>query len=226
MRLLLIEDDELLSQFIAAGLHQAGYESDCAFTADEALALVRTQSYDLIITDLGLPDQDGLTLLKKIREHNKNIPVLILTARQGVDDKVKGLDLGADDYLPKPFEMPELTARVRALLRRPAQALDAVITVGNLALDTNAHTASVINSPMKLTRREIDLLEQLMRNNGKVVSKELIESRLYSYGEQGSSNSIEVLVHRLRKKLDDAGADVQIATLRGLGYVLAERTEE
>lgn len=152
--------------------------------------------------------------------------MLILTARQGVDDKVKGLDLGADDYLPKPFEMPELTARVRALLRRPAQALDAVITVGNLALDTNAHTASVINSPMKLTRREIDLLEQLMRNNGKVVSKELIESRLYSYGEQGSSNSIEVLVHRLRKKLDDAGADVQIATLRGLGYVLAERTEE
>ena len=186
------------------------------------MAVLKSQTYDLVILDLGLPDRDGLLLLKDIRELNKHIPVLILTARDALEDRLKGLDGGADDYLLKPFAIEELAARIRALLRRPGQSLGTILETGNVALNTETRTATVAGRPLRLTRRELDLLEQLLRGAGQAVSKERIEERLYSYSDEGSQNSIEVLAHRLRQKLEINGASVQIHTLRGVGYLLDE----
>lgn len=222
MRLLLVEDNARLSDYVSTGLKDAGLETDPALTAEEALSAFSTQPYDLIILDLGLPDRDGFELLADFRKVNKNIPVIILTARDSLGDRVKGLDGGADDYLIKPFAIEELVARIRALLRRPGQSLGALLQTGNLAYNTETREASIGIEGIHLSRRELDLLEQLMRSTGQVVPKDRIESRLYSYGEIGSANSIEVLVHRLRKKLENAGADIQIHTLRGIGYLLSE----
>jgi DNA-binding response OmpR family regulator len=220
MRLLLIEDNVRLAAFVQEGLNKSGLKTDPVHTAQDGMAVLKSQNYDLVILDLGLPDQDGLLLLKDIRDINKNIPVLILTARDALEDRLKGLDGGADDYLLKPFAIEELAARIRALLRRPGQSLGTILETGNVALDTESRTGTIDGRPIRLTRRELDLLEQLLRGAGQVVSKDRIEERLYSYSDEGSANSIEVLVHRLRQKLTRSGANVHIHTLRGIGYML------
>jgi DNA-binding response OmpR family regulator len=222
MRLLLVEDNLRLSEYVSQGLKDAGLEADAALTAAEAMDAFSTQSYDLIILDLGLPDRDGLDLLTDFRKSNQNVPVIILTARDSLDDRLKGLDGGADDYMIKPFAIEELVARIRALLRRPGQSLGTILRTGNLVFNTETREAGIGSNGVHLSRRELDLLEQLMRSAGQVVPKDRIESRLYSYGEIGSANSIEVLIHRLRKKLEAAGADIEIHTLRGIGYLLSE----
>ncbi len=222
MRLLLVEDNPRLAEVVQSGLREAGLEADNAFTAEEALSAFSAQSYDLVILDLGLPDRDGLSLLGDLRAANKNVPVIIMTARDGLNDRIKGLDGGADDYLVKPFAIEELAARIRALLRRPGQSLGSILNAGNLSYHAENREVTVDGQSIRLSRRELDLLEQLMRGIGQVLPKERIESRLYSYGETGSANSIEVLVHRLRKKLETAGANIEIHTLRGIGYLLAE----
>ncbi len=222
MRLLLVEDNPRLSEYVGKGLRDSGLECDAALTAAEAFAAFTTQSYDLVILDLGLPDRDGFTLLADFRKANRNVPVIILTARDSLEDRVKGLDGGADDYLIKPFAIEELAARIRALLRRPGQSLGTMLKAGNVSFNAESREAFIDSRAIRMTRRESDLLEQLIRCTGQVLPKEKIESRLYSYGETGSANSIEVLVHRLRKKLEAAGADVQVHTLRGIGYLLSE----
>jgi two-component system OmpR family response regulator len=222
MRLLLVEDNIRLALFVQEGLNKSGFKADPVHTAEDGLAVLKSQNYDLVILDLGLPDRDGLALLKDIRGINKNIPVLILTARDALEDRLKGLDGGADDYLLKPFAIEELAARIRALLRRPGQSLGTILETGNVKLNTETRTGAVADRPLRLSRRELDLLEQLLRGAGQVISKERIEERLYSYSDEGSANSIEVLVHRLRQKLEKNGARVQIHTLRGIGYLLDE----
>lgn len=224
MRLLLVEDNKRLSELVRDGLHLAGFETDLAERGEDALSMAQTQNYDLVVLDLGLPDIDGLEVLKSIRSKNKSLPVLILTARDTLGDKVIGLNMGADDYLPKPFAMDELTARVRALLRRPGHALGQVLEAGNISFDTISRDVLIAGAPVRMSRRETDLLEQLMRRFGHVVSKETIEEKLYSFEEEGSSNSVEVLVHRLRKKLESLGATPHIHTLRGIGYLLSGQT--
>lgn len=224
MRLLLIEDNERLALFVAAGLGKAGFSVDRVGCAADGEAALRGMRYDAVILDLGLPDADGLSLLSDLRRRGDATAVIILTARDGVEDRVKGLNQGADDYLLKPFAMEELTARIRVLLRRPGGNLGLMLTQGNIVFDTMARQACVAGQSVALTRRELDALEVLMRRAGRVVSKAAIEDALYAFGEEVDSNTIEVLIHRLRKRLQAAGADVLIQTLRGVGYFLAEKT--
>lgn len=220
MRILLVEDNLRLSEAIAESLLKAGFEVDPVAEGEGALAAAVNQSYDLVVLDLGLPDMDGLDVLKGLRQRKNTVPVLVLTARDSLSDKIEGLNKGADDYLVKPFEVDELIARLKALLRRPAQALDAVLSLANLTFDTISRQASIGQERLDLSRRETDLLEQLIRAADKIVTKKAIETRLYSYDEKGSVNSVEVLVHRLRKKLLAHNAGIEIHTLRGIGYML------
>ena len=225
MRLLLVEDEGELAALIAAALRQAGFAVDAFDTRADAAAALDGTRYDLVLLDIGLPDGSGLELLRDLRRRRDGAPVLILTARDGVQDRVAGLDAGADDYLVKPFHLDELQARVRALLRRPGGALGLVLRVGNLAFDTVARTVEVAGTPVPLTRRELALLEVLMRRAGAVIVREVLADALYGFGEPVGPNAVEVLVHRLRRKLNDAGAGPRIATLRGVGYLLSEAGE-
>ncbi|MFQ5775941.1 MAG: response regulator [Kiloniellaceae bacterium] len=218
--MLLVEDHVRLAGFIRKGLEAAEFDVDAvetAATAAEALACTR---YDAVVLDLGLPDMDGLDLLKSLRRKQTSVPVLVLTSRIQVADRVAGLNAGADDYLTKPFVMEELVARLHALLRRPHQTLGPVLEAGEVTLDVTAREARVAGRPVALSRRELGLLEQLLRRSGKVVPKTLIEQSLYGVGDELSSNSVEVLVHRLRKKLSDAAAKATIHTVRGVGYMI------
>lgn len=222
MRLLLIEDNARLAALTGEGLVKAGFAVDAVNRLEEADAAVLVTGYDAILLDLGLPDGDGLLFLKSLRGRGDATPVLILTARDGVEDRVGGLNLGADDYLVKPFALEELVARVRALLRRPGHALGTALRQGNLSFDTVERLVRVGDQPVELGRRELDALELLMRRAGRVVSKSAIESNLYGFGEEVGENAVEVLIHRLRKRLQQAGADAGIQTLRGIGYILME----
>lgn len=222
MRLLLIEDNRRLAALTAEGLGKAGFAVDLVHSAEDASAALAVAGFDAVLLDLGLPDTDGLTLLSALRARADATPVLILTARDGVDDRVRGLNLGADDYLVKPFALEELVARIRALLRRPGAALGMVLQQGNLAFDSAARLASVAGRPLDLSRRELDALELLLRRAGRVVSKAALENGLYGFGEEVGSNAVEVLIHRLRKRLLAAGATAGVQTLRGIGYILTE----
>ncbi len=219
MRILIAEDDEVLADGLSHSMSQSGYAVDRVKTGLEADSILRgEQPYDLIILDLGLPQMDGFTVLRNLRERNQHVPVIILTARDSVGDRVKGLDLGADDYMVKPFNLQELEARVRALLRRGQCGTNPMLTCGALTFDSVGRRASINGQPLDLTTRELGLLEALMLRSGWVVSKEQLLERLYSYSEEASSNAIEVYIHRLRKKTAPAG--VTIRTIRGLGYVI------
>jgi DNA-binding response OmpR family regulator len=220
MRLLLVEDNVRLSGAITESLRKAGLETDAVAEGEEALALLKHQPYDAVILDLGLPDMDGMKVLEALRNDKNAVPVLILTARDALSDKIAGLNSGADDYVVKPFETDELVARIRALLRRPQQATGKVTVLNNLSFDTISRYATIEDKILDLTRREVDLLEQLILSADKVVTKKSIEQRIYSYGEMGSANSVEVLAHRLRKKLAASGANIQIHTLKGIGYMM------
>ena len=219
MRILIAEDDEVLADGLSHSMRQSGYAVDWVKDGQAAkLILSGEQPFDLVILDLGLPKLDGFSVLRSLRENNRHVPVIILTARDAEGDRVKGLDLGADDYMIKPFSLPELEARVRALLRRGQCGMNPVYTCGRLTYDSVARRTMIDGVPLELTTRELSVLEALMVRTGWVVSKEQLLERLYSYSEEASNNAIEVYIHRLRKKIEPAG--VTIRTIRGLGYVI------
>ena len=199
-------------------LRQAGYAVDCARTGNEADAALEANEFDLLILDIGLPEKSGLQVLKRLRARSSKVPVLILTARDSLSDRVTGLDAGADDYLAKPFELAELEARVRALARRGMAGGLALISHGALSYDQVGRVASLDGKPIELSAREIGLLEIFLQRAGRLVSKDQLVNHLCEWGEEVSGNAIEVYVHRLRKKLEPGG--VRIVTVRGLGYSL------
>jgi DNA-binding response OmpR family regulator len=222
MRLLVVEDNEQLAELLTKGLRTAGYETDVLSSLEEARTVLRTTFYAALILDLGLPDGDGLALLRDIRHRNNPIPVLVLTARGGLQDRVQGLRSGADDYLVKPFALEELVARLEAQLRRPGHLLGSSLRIANLEFDTQNRQASIDDQPQVLSARETAVLELLMRSKGRVVSKKQVEDHIFGHSGDVASNAIEVYVHRLRKQLSERGARVRVHTIRGVGYLIAE----
>ncbi|MBS1191181.1 MAG: response regulator with CheY-like receiver domain and winged-helix DNA-binding domain [Rhodocyclaceae bacterium] len=223
MRILIAEDDPIIADGISRSLRRGGYAVDCAHTGVDADTALMTGSYDLLILDLGLPKLPGLEVLKRLRARKSQVPVLILTALDGTSDRVKGLDLGADDYMAKPFELAELEARVRALTRRSAGTTP-LIELGQLTYDQVGRVALINGQPLDLSAREMGLLEFLLTRAGRLVSKDQLVDHLCGWGEEVSHNAIEVYVHRLRKKLESGG--VHIVTVRGLGYCLEKPQDE
>ena len=216
MKILLVEDDKALATGLQQALSGELFVVKWVSTGREALLATDTESFDIVILDIGLPDINGLHVLKKIKRKRRELPVLLLTARGGIDDKVKGLDLGADDYLTKPFDMKELLARLRMLNRRVMTAVSNEISIGPICLDIASHQVSCDGEAIELPRREYMLLQTLMENKGRVQSRDNLESKLYSWGEEVSSNSIQVHIHNLRKKL----IPDFITTIRGIGYII------
>jgi DNA-binding response OmpR family regulator len=222
MRILLIEDHLRLAEAIAEGLDREGFGVDMFATGEDGEAAARTLSYDAIILDLGLPDRDGLSVLKALRATGNSTPALILTARDGIDARVSGLDSGADDYLLKPFAMKELAARLRALLRRPGAILGAVLKAGNVELDSVNRVVTVNGLAASIPRREFDVLELLMRRAGQVVTRAALEEKTYGLNYLVLPNALEAAISRLRKHLSGASAGVSILAMRGVGYLLTE----
>ncbi|MBT8145986.1 MAG: response regulator, partial [Gammaproteobacteria bacterium] len=212
MRLLIVEDEQRIVDVLKNGLEAAGFIVDAVNTAANADYAINNLSYDAAILDLGLPDGDGLSVLKSARNQGVQLPILILTARDAVEDRVQGLDAGADDYLIKPFAIKELISRIKALLRRPGGALGAVLNAGNVTLDTIGREVSVEGNPVVLSRREISILEYMLRRFGRVVPKEVLEEKLYALDKEPESNAVPVHIHHLRKKLADKQANVEIHT--------------
>jgi DNA-binding response OmpR family regulator len=225
MRILIVEDDAGLRRYVRAAAEEGGFSVDEAACLDDATAHIQSVPYDAVVLDLGLPDGDGLELIKTIRRVRAGLPVLVLTARDSIKDRVKGLDTGADDYLIKPFACEELLARIRALLRRPGQVMGAVLTAGNVTLDTIARDATVAGTPVSLSRHEISILEHLMRRQGRLVPKDILFDNVYGADALPESNTVPVHIHHLRKQLTALGANVEIETHRGLGYLLAAPKE-
>lgn len=222
MRLLVIEDNEELAQILAKGLRAAGFDVDLLAHASEAHVALATTRYAVVVLDLGLPDGDGLSVLRELRQRKDPVPVLVLTARGGVHDRVTGLRSGADDYVVKPFAFDELVARIEALLRRPGQLLGRSLQLANVMLDTESRETFVDAKVQTLAPRETAVLELLMRRKGNVVPKKLLEDQIFGISSDLGSNAVEVYVHRLRKQLADRGARVKIETVRGVGYVILE----
>jgi len=221
MRILLVEDHAELSRWIAKALNDARLTVECAMSGADADALLHTQEYALVILDLTLPRMDGLEVLKRLRARGSKTPVLVLTARSGLNDRVQGLNLGADDYLPKPFELAELEARVKALLRRTQGHEALTLGCGALSFDTVSRMFSYRGAPLALTPREHAVLEVLITRAGRAVSKEKLFDAVFSLDAAANLDAIEIYIHRLRKKLERAeGERVAITTLRGLGYLL------
>ncbi len=224
MKILLIEDDAVLADGLNHTLNQSGYAVACAKTGSYALQLLEAEDFDLIILDLGLPDMDGLELLRRLRHRKIPLPILILTARDGVNDRITGIEQGADDYMTKPFELRELEARIQALIRRCYGGFSSLIRIGRLTLDTQHHQLLVDGEPILLSAREYGVLEILLLQAGKVVAKDRIAQRLAADGDALADNAIEVYVHRLRKRIEPFGAAIK--TIRGLGYLLELATNE
>ena len=217
MRILLVEDDALLGEGIRAGLRQDGYTLDWVRDGETAARAAATERFDLIVLDLGLPGVDGLSVLRRLRTGGNHAPVLILTARDTVADRIKGLDLGADDYLVKPFDLDELSARARALIRRSMGRATPLLEHGSLTLDPASHSVTYGGTPIELPPREFAVLRILMENATRVVSKARLQETLYGWDQDVESNAVEVHIHHLRKKLS---ADL-IKTVRGVGYTLS-----
>jgi DNA-binding response OmpR family regulator len=214
MQILLVEDDRPLATGLQKALLKAGYTSNHVETGAAALHTLRAEKPDILVLDIGLPDTDGISVLKTLRKTDSELPVLLLTARDSVEDKVAGLDSGADDYLAKPFEMSELLARLRVLGRRLGTVKSSVITIAKVSLDTANQFVELDGEELELSRKEYMLLKSLMENAGRIQTRATLESRLYSWGEEVSSNAIEVHIHHLRKKLGNEF----IKTVRGVGY--------
>lgn len=217
MRILLVEDDSLLGEGLYAGLQRENYSLDWIKNGEMALIAMMETEYDAVILDIGLPKMSGLDVLRQARDKGNKIPVLILTAQDAVSDRVDGLDAGADDYLVKPFEFTELCARLRALTRRSRGLTQQTIRHKNIEIDPAAHSVKLNNEKIDLSRREFSLLEELITNTGRVLSKSQLEEKLYSWGDEIGSNTIEVHIHHLRKKF---GTEL-IKTVRGVGYIIA-----
>jgi two-component system, OmpR family, response regulator len=218
MRLLLVEDDDMIGAGLRKGLQQEGYVVDWIKDGAGAEHALQSQAYALVLLDLGLPRRDGLSVLENLRRRKNAVPVLILTARDAVADRIKGLDLGADDYLVKPFDLDELAARIRAVLRRHAGRAEPLVTFAGLTLDPSSRKVSYRGKEVPVSAREYALLQALLERPGAALSRAQLEERLYGWGQEVASNSVEVHVHNLRKKL---GEDA-IRTVRGVGYALAD----
>jgi two-component system response regulator QseB len=222
MRILLVEDDELLGDGLRTGLIQYGYAVDWlkdGMSADQAL---KTENFDLVVLDLGLPKLSGINVIQNLRARGQTMPVLILTARESVEDRVKGLDSGADDYLTKPFDLDELCARLRALQRRFSSRAEPLLVHENISLDPASHTVTLNNETVNVSRREFALLHKLLENSGRVLSREHLTQSLYGWGEDVDSNALEVHIHNLRKKF----GQTFIRTIRGIGYMIDKSKEE
>lgn len=218
MRILLVEDDALLGDGVCAGLRRDDNSVDWVKNGETALTAIAQTQYDCVILDIGLPKMSGLDVLQHVRESNNSVPVLILTAQDDISDRVNGLDAGADDYLVKPFEFAELCARLRALTRRTRGKASETIQYKNISINTTAHTVEYDNKPVELSLREYTLLIEMITNQGRVLSRHHLEQKLYSWGDEIESNTIEVYIHHLRKKLY---TDL-IKTVRGIGYIVAK----
>jgi len=214
MQILLVEDDRALANGLKTALHKQGYAINHVETGKAGLHVVKTDPPDIVILDLGLPDIDGIAVLTELRKFQSELPVLLLTARAGVEDKIIGLDSGADDYLAKPFEMSELLARLRVVERRLSSVHSNLIEIGKVSLDTSSHGVNFDGSNIELSRKEYMLLKNLMENSGRVLTRATLETRLYEWGEEVTSNALEVHIHHLRKKF---GTEF-IKTVRGVGY--------
>jgi two-component system OmpR family response regulator/two-component system response regulator QseB len=217
MRVLLAEDDPLLGDGLRAGLRQLGFGVDWVRDGEAAERELRAQPYVAAVLDLGLPRKDGMDVLASIRRDGITLPVLVLTARDGLPDRIRGLDIGADDYVLKPVDLEELAARLRALVRRAHGQPQELLSAGDVVLDVAAHAVTKAGLPVTLSAREFDLLHALLRGAGRVLSREQLEQQLYSWGQEVESNAIEVHVHHLRRKLGSA----LIQTVRGVGYMVA-----
>ncbi len=222
MRLLIVEDDHALSDALADALKRRDIHSDVAATLEDARHMVAVARYAAVLLDLGLPDGDGLALIRTLRAEQSDIPILAITARSALDARIAGLNTGADDYLTKPFEVDELIARLHAVLRRQGTLSGNMLTAGNLSFDTISGDLMVGGAPVILSARERQLAGLLLRRLGQVVSKPLAEDQLYGLDEPVGSNALEVLAHRLRRRLEVAGATVRIETIRGVGYIMRE----
>lgn len=221
MRILLVEDHPPLAEAVKDALQRAGFAVDHARSAREAREMASLAAYSLVLLDLGLPDGDGLALLPELR-HGGRVPVIVVTARDQLPDRLAGLDGGADDYVVKPVDMPELIARCRAVLRRPGDRVEAHLRIGVLALDTVARTATVHDQPVTLGRREIGVLEQLMRAAGRVVPRRALEENIYCFDDEVGPNALEAAVSRLRRALEAADCPLPIVTVRGVGWMLVK----
>ena len=218
MRVLLVEDDNILADGVAHALRGLGYAVDSVASGLEADRALTSEQYDLVLLDIELPTLDGLEVLRRLRKRKADVPVIMLTARDSLHDRIHGLDMGADDYLTKPFQMGELEARIRALVRRARGTSENMISVGRLTIDTLGHRAMVDGDPVELSARELAVLELLAARAGRVVSKRSVMQSLYEWDQDVGSNAIEIYVHRIRKKLQNS--DIGIRTIRGLGYLL------
>lgn len=222
MRILIVEDEKKVAAFIRKGLEEETYAVDAAHDGEEGLLLAETNQYDLIVLDLMLPKMNGLEVLEKLRDKRNNTPILLLTAKDSVEDKVTGLNKGADDYLTKPFAFSELLARVRSLLRRGQSEAQTVLQVSDLTLDLISHKVNRNGEEIELTGKEYSLLEYFMRNVGKVLTRTMIAEHVWDYNFDTFTNVIDVYVNHLRKKIDKSHEQKLLHTLRGVGYVMKE----
>ncbi|SNS27108.1 response regulator [Sphingopyxis indica] len=218
MRILVVEDDRSLARGMSASMTGAGFALDYVSTGEEAIGVLRSEPYNLVILDLGLPDMDGLEVLSRLRRNEIQTPILILTARDAISDRIEGLDRGADDYLAKPFHPRELESRARALIRRGLGTPDPVLRAGALSLDRSTRTVQINCSTIELRRRELAVLETLMGRLGKVVTRECLTSEVFNFSDAVAPNALDVYVGRLRRKLMPDGPTIR--TVRGLGYML------
>lgn len=226
MRILVVEDNRRLNTSLKTSLEEDGYAVDVAFDGDEGEAYALSAPYDLILLDVMLPKKNGFDLCRDLRRQGINAPVLMLTARDAVDDRVDGLDSGADDYLVKPFSMNELRARLRALLRRNKPEKTALIKVGDLSMDPANHLVKRGNDPIKLTPREFAILEYLMRSPNRILTREMIEAHVWNFDFISGSNVVDVYIRRLRRKIDDPYQVKVLETVRGVGYRLVPSSRE
>ena len=218
MRILLVEDDRMLSDAIARAMTQSAHVVDVSYNGEEADRALATYEYGLVLLDIGLPTIDGFEVLKRLRSRRNKVPVLVLTVRDAIEDRITGLDLGADDYIAKPFHLSELEARVRALIRRAHSSASSDLIHGRLRLDMAARRLYCDNAPVDLSARELAVIELLLLKEGKVVTKQQIVDHLYGWDDVSNSNAVEVFVYRLRKKLEASGTDIR--TVRGMGYLI------
>jgi DNA-binding response OmpR family regulator len=220
MRILVVEDNKELVALLTKALAHAGLDVDSAGNAGDAEVCLKTMHYAAIVLDLGLPDADGLAVLDQMRRRRDRTPVLILSARSGLDDRISGLHKGASDYLVKPFAMDELIARIQTLLRRSPESPGVVMTLGNVSFESESRQAKVAGKTLFIPPREADVLQVLLKRSGQTVSQDALESQVFGMSQNITSNAIEVYVHRLRRMLADAGANLEIHTIRGVGYLM------